>query len=148
MQPKLGRLKKRSEFLKVAGSGRKWVASGFVLQARQRPTGPETPGAETPVLGEDIRVGYTASRKVGNAVARNRAKRRLRAACGDVLQPSGQPGHDYVVIARSQTLTEPYQNLVADLTKGLRRLADKPPARSNRGQARSRNRATNRNPRS
>ena len=86
-------------------------------------------------------MGFTASRKVGNAVARNRAKHRLRAACREVLQPAGQPspgqsGHDYVVIARNQTLTEPYQRLVSDLSKGLRRLAEKAPRHAARSAAR------------
>lgn len=68
------------------------------------------------------RVGFTASRKVGNAVARNRARRRLRAASAEVLPAHAQAGHDYVVIARAGTLTRQYQALVGDLEEGLRRL--------------------------
>ena len=68
------------------------------------------------------RVGYTASRKVGIAVVRNRARRRLRAAVAQVLERHAAPGHDYVVIARSATATRPFPALLADLETGLRRL--------------------------
>lgn len=69
-----------------------------------------------------LRLGITASRKVGNAVARNRARRRLRAAAHLVLPACAAPGFDYVVIARPQTLTRPFVALVADLKDALRRL--------------------------
>jgi ribonuclease P protein component len=67
------------------------------------------------------RVGFTASRKVGNAVARNRARRRC-VPPRPVLPAHAQAGHDYVVIARAGTLTRQYQALVGDLEEGLRRL--------------------------
>jgi len=72
--PRVGALKRRPEFLRVAAGRVKWVTPGLVLQARCRGD------AE-----EEIRVGFTVSRKVGNAVRRNRARRRLRAAAGEVL---------------------------------------------------------------
>lgn len=68
-----------------------------------------------------IRVGFTASRKVGSAVARNRARRRLRAVAAAIM-PSAAPGHDFVVIARADTLTRPFPGLLADLEAALRRL--------------------------
>jgi ribonuclease P protein component len=68
-----------------------------------------------------IRVGFTASRKVGSAVARNRARRRLRAAVAQIM-PSAAPGHDFVVIARADTVTRPFPGLLADLEAALRRL--------------------------
>jgi ribonuclease P protein component len=71
---------------------------------------------------EPPRIGFTASRKVGIAVARNRARRRLRAAAGEVIPRHAAPGHDYVMIARAGTLTRPYQALVEDLKTALRRL--------------------------
>jgi ribonuclease P protein component len=106
----LQRLTRRAEFLKVAASRRKSVAPGLILQAS-----PEQAGAP-------LRVGFTASRKVGNAVARNRARRRLRAAAADILPAHAAPGHDYVVIARQETLGRAYTDLLADLTEGLKRL--------------------------
>lgn len=71
---------------------------------------------------KEIRYGLTASRKVGSAVVRNRARRRLRAAAEKVLPESGRPGYDYVLIARAQTSRIPFQQLLDDLRRGLDRL--------------------------
>ncbi len=116
MPADIGRLKRRSEFLRVAGARRKWAGPGLVLQV-----GEKTRPAESDPRA-DLRVGFTASRKVGNAVARNRAKRRLRAAAQRVMSASAKPGRDYVIIARAATLTRPFAELVADLEGALRRL--------------------------
>lgn len=86
----------------------------MILQAAPAP--PEAADAMA------IRVGFTASRRVGNAVLRNRAKRRLRAAAAEVLTRAGRPGTDYVLIARAATPSRPYRALVADLDGALRRL--------------------------
>lgn len=67
-----------------------------------------------------LRVGYTASKKIGGAVVRNRAKRRLRAAAAAVLPLSGLPGTDYVLVARRDTATRPFDSLVQDLAEALR----------------------------
>jgi ribonuclease P protein component len=117
---RIGRLKRRAEFLAAAAANRKWVAPGLVLQARERQT------TETPE--ESIRLGFTASRKVGNAVLRNRAKRRLRAAVAEVLKNSAVPqqGTDLVLIARPATTTRDYDSLKQDLTRGLRKLGVMP----------------------
>jgi ribonuclease P protein component len=71
---------------------------------------------------EAVRVGFTASRKVGNAVLRNRAKRRLRAAATAVLTRNGRKGTDYVLIARAGTGGRPYAELVRDLEAALRQI--------------------------
>lgn len=106
------RLKQRSEFLRVAVTRQKWVAPGLILQAAARPAqaGPDAAFDSGP-----FRIGYTASRKVGNAVARNRARRRLRAAVADVMTSRACRGWDYVLIARRQTLERPYADLLTDL---------------------------------
>ena len=109
------RLKRRPEFLRVAGARRKWVAAGLILQADRR-----IPPGEGPSDG--LRVGFTVSRKVGNAVARNRARRRLRAAAALVLPRRAAPGHDYVIVGRAATLTRAFPGLLEDLEAGLRRL--------------------------
>lgn len=72
----------------------------------------------------DIRVGFTASRKVGGAVVRNRARRRLKAACAAILPSCGTAGRDYVIIARKSTATRPYGRLVDDLRTALKRIED------------------------
>jgi len=64
-------------------------------------------------------VGFTASRKVGGAVERNRAKRRLRAVAAAVLPLLGRDKHDYVLIAKSATLTRPFPALTEDLSKAV-----------------------------
>ena len=124
-------LKKRSDFLRVRAAGRRWAAPGLVLQAAPAPEGDADAG--------QVRVGYTASRRVGNAVARNRAKRRLRAAVAHVMPASAQSGCDYVVIARAATLTRPFDALIGDLTAALARVGapagDRAPKAGRRGAA-------------
>jgi len=122
----IGRLKRRAEFLQVAAANRKWVAPGLILQVRRQPStesesqnAPRAAAAKS-VL-EPVRVGFTASRKVGNAVARNRARRRLRAVARAVLSHA-EPGNDFVLIARPATVDRDYQALVTDLVAGLKRL--------------------------
>lgn len=86
---KLGMLKKRSEFLYVR-DGLYSAKGAVVVQMRQHPT--RTDG---------IKVGFTATKKIGNAVIRNRAKRRLREIARELLPELGLLGYDYVFIARS-----------------------------------------------
>lgn len=109
------RLKRRAEFLRVAAAGRKWATPGMIVQSRRRDLDAGLPEAM-------LRVGFTASKRVGNAVARNRARRRLRAVVAELLPSLGAPGHDYVVIARTGTLTRPYDALKADFASALDRL--------------------------
>lgn len=113
----IGRLKRRPEFLAVAGVRRKWVAPGVILQARRHDD-----RQHPPAPGPAVRFGLTASKKVGNAVARNRARRRLRAAAMELLTAHGAPGYDLVLIARTETLVRGWADLKADLATGLKRL--------------------------
>jgi ribonuclease P protein component len=108
------RLRRRADFL-AAATGTKAPAAAFVLQARERrDDGP-------------IRIGFTVSRKVGNAVERNRVRRRLREA---VRLSSGhrmQPGHDYVLVGRRAALRFAFDRLVQDLEGALRRVHSRRP---------------------
>ena len=110
----LERLKRRADFLRVADGRRKWVTPGLILQTLAR--APEDGAADA------IRVGFTATRKIGNAVMRNRARRRLRAAAASVMARHATAGFDYVLIARAKTPTRPYAALIGDLEVALRRL--------------------------
>ncbi len=112
----IARLKRRGEFLRVAGTGRKSITPGLVLQALARSSGADSRGDSTP------RVGFTASRKVGIAVERNRARRRLRAVVDQVMPLHAAPCNDYVLIARAATVNRPFLALVDDLKKALRQL--------------------------
>ena len=69
-----------------------------------------------------MRVGFTASKKVGNAVRRNRAKRRLRVLADTVLRDRAEPGHDYVLIARAATVERDFAELRDDLHFSLKRV--------------------------
>ncbi len=112
MAAKLERLKKRREFLRVAAARRSCVRPGLVLQMAHRAA----------PAGDAVRFGLTASRRVGPAVVRNRARRRLRSAAAVVLGQSGHPGTDYVLIARSTTATRSYTEILADLAAALEHL--------------------------
>lgn len=101
---------KRRDYLACARA-RRWAAPGLVLQARDRGD------------GAPLRAGYTCSKKVGNAVARNRAKRRLREAARAVLPARGQPGWDYVLIGLADaTAARPFALLVDDVAEALARV--------------------------
>ncbi len=102
-------LTRRADFLRAA-RGRRTAMPGFILQAYRRAEAPQGP----------IRIGYTCSRKVGNAVARNRAKRRLRALARDIITMDGRPGWDYVLVGRAETTSAlPYAALRTDLQRAL-----------------------------
>ena len=109
--PRWAVLRRRAEFLRAARAFRQ-APPGLLLQGRPR-------GAQEPAEAE-IRIGFTCSKKIGNAVVRNRAKRRLRAAAREVLPAEGRAGWDYVLIGRpGATVTRGFADLVADLRGAL-----------------------------
>jgi len=109
--PKLQVLQHRADFLRAA-SARRQGSPGLLLQARARHD-------DSPA----VRVGFTCSKKIGNAVARNRAKRRLRELARAVLTTGGHPGWDYVLVGRpGATIDRPYALLLSDLATALARV--------------------------
>ena len=109
------RLKRRRDFVSITRRGQKWATPGLILQSHRRKD------AET-TSRDGIRVGFTVTKKVGNAVIRNRARRRLKAVAGDVMATHGQDLFDYVLIGRAGTLKRPYALLVSDLKTAMQRL--------------------------
>lgn len=116
----IGRLKRRAEFLQVAAANRKWVAPGLILQVRRQPsTESQTEDAPLAARLEPVRVGFTASRKVGNAVARNRAKRRLRALVDKVVPQLGLESWDLVLIARTEATVRDFDTMADDFSRAV-----------------------------
>ena len=104
---KPGRMKKRAEFLRAASSGRKARSAGLVLQARDRKD------------GAPARFGFTVTKKVGNAVVRNRTKRRLREAARKVAAEMALGSFDLVLIGLGATAKRPMPALEGDLRRAL-----------------------------
>ncbi len=102
------RLKRRAEFLAVAAKGRKVQRPGLVLQAL--------------ATGGEIRLGFTATRKIGNAVVRNRARRRLKEAARLFFAEHRIEGVDFVLVARRQTVRRRFALLSADLADAVAKI--------------------------
>jgi ribonuclease P protein component len=105
------RIKIRADFLRAAG-GRKHGTPAFLLQM----TLMKEPRARI------ARVGYTVTKKLGNAVIRNRARRRLKEAARRVLPLYARPGSDYVLVGRAEALTRPFSLLMDDLKAALAKI--------------------------
>ena len=109
------RLKRRTDFRAIAEAGARAPAKAFVLQALRRD--------ETGRESAPVRVGFTVSRQVGNAVERNRVRRRLREAVRLKPETAFAPSHDYVLIGRRNALTCPFSDIARELDGALRRIA-------------------------
>ena len=113
---KIERLKSRPQFL-AAAKGVSEARGAVVVQRLDRKDDDTA-----------VRLGFTATRKVGNAVIRNRAKRRLREAARALAPQLAVPGSDYVFIARMGTADRPWDRLLDDVKSALTRLATPRPA--------------------
>ena len=107
--PQPGRLKQRSEFLRVAAKGRKAPTHGVVLQALPRED------------AEPVRLGFTVTKKVGNAVIRNRTRRRLKEAARLLLNERPVVGFDLVLIGRDHTRGRPFRELQDDIRRAMKK---------------------------
>lgn len=114
---KLGTLRKRSEFLYVR-EGDYAARGAIVIQTRENPQPSVMPNPNM----AGIRFGVTATKRIGNAVIRNRAKRRLRRVAEQLLPTLGRPGQDYVLIARDRTPSRDWDQLIDDATRALHSL--------------------------
>jgi ribonuclease P protein component len=112
---KPGRLKRRAEFLRAAQKGRKAAMPGLVLQVLPRDD------------ADPLRLGFTVTKKVGNAVVRNRVRRRLREAARLLLQQTKLRGADLVIIGRDTTRTRDFTLLMADLRRAIAKAGLVPP---------------------
>lgn len=106
-QIKIETIKKRSDFVTISKKGKAFFGRFFILQHLKNDQ-------------KQVRLGLTVSKKVGNSVERNRAKRRLRAATSLVLPILGKPGSDYVLIGKRTILKTPFTEIIKDLEKGLK----------------------------
>jgi len=121
---RLGRLPNRRDFLRVQ-AGRRCAMPGFVLQVAPKP-------ADLPadLALPAIRVGFTVSRKVGNAVVRNRVRRRLREAARMVIPGQARPDLDYVLVGRQAAIARDFAALRQELLEALKQLKALAPASS------------------
>lgn len=134
-EPKIATLKKRADFLRLR-NGRKVVMRTLILISKRQPEGaaapikpaPENvesgqvqPDAASARIEAPPRIGYTVTRRVGNAVVRNRVRRRFREAVRQVGPGRARPGHDYVFIARHTTPGADFAALKEDVRKALER---------------------------
>lgn len=113
MGVRVGRLTRRPEYLRVAAARRRAVTPTLILQMADSWQGADAPW----------RIGFTTSKKaVGNAVHRNRARRRLKAAARIVLPVHAVHGRDYVAIAREASFDAPFERITADFAAALKKL--------------------------
>jgi ribonuclease P protein component len=119
---RLARLTQRSEFLAAAEHGRRFRSYAFTAQVLDRADG--EPGSD------GLRLGLTASRKTGNAVKRNRIRRRLREAAKHALAAQSDRACDIVVVARTEVLGADFKVLVTELSVALDRARPAKPNRS------------------
>lgn len=108
---KLERIRDRKDYLAIAATGRRWVTPSFVLQMKES-------------LDKDhpAHVGFTVTKKVGNAVVRNRVRRRLKEAATEIFPAKAACGRDYILIGRFAALDMAYNRIKSDMKWALNKL--------------------------
>lgn len=117
----LPRLKQRGDFVRLNRRGKRAAAVGLVVQVDPIPADVDRTG-DNSQMRPQMRVGFTATKKLGSAVVRNRVKRRLRALADEMLPVLARPGHDFVLIGRHATATRDFAALRRDFIEALKRL--------------------------
>ncbi len=107
-------IQKRKDFLIASNQGKRFIVGTFILQMMKRIEGHPAP--------PEARFGFTVTKKMGNAVTRNRIKRRLREALREKGAPHALPGHDYVIISRLKALDCPFPDLLRDMEFAFSRI--------------------------
>ena len=125
------RIKVRKDYLAIQASGRRWVTPAFVLQTKKADDSERSP-----------HVGFTVTKKVGNAVIRNRVRRRLKEAAREIFPLKARDGWDYIVVGRYACMDMAYARIKSDMKWALSKLgadADlKTAPRQNKGQNKDR----------
>ncbi|MCL2474508.1 MAG: ribonuclease P protein component [Alphaproteobacteria bacterium] len=113
MTARLESLRRRADFIDISNSGKRWVSKYFILQIREN----QEPVNDSSV----VRYGITATKKIGNAVVRNRSKRRLRVLAREFVSKLN-PQHDYVFVARTETPSCEFSDMKTEIQKAIKRL--------------------------
>jgi ribonuclease P protein component len=111
LEPQIAVLRTRADFVAVNNKGRRLSTPGFLLLVRDRADGDPA-----------IRIGFTVTKKIGNAVVRNRMKRRFRALAREVVPARGLAGADHVMVGRPTGVEREYGKLRDDLVGALSKL--------------------------
>ncbi len=103
-------IKKRIDFIKISKKGKKIFTKGFILQKYKRKI-------DDKIENNIVRIGFTVTKKIGNAVVRNKVKRRFRAITKELLNNYLKKNYDYIIIAKKNSITMDYKELKNDLIK-------------------------------
>ena len=107
----LNTIKKRIDFIKISKKGKRIFAKGFILQKYKR---------DLPIKENAARVGFTITKRIGNAVVRNKIRRRLRTIMREIVNNYLKKNYDYVIIANKKSLSMDYKELKSDIIKTIK----------------------------
>ncbi|MEZ5692163.1 MAG: ribonuclease P protein component [Rickettsiales bacterium] len=108
-------IEKRSDFLNAFNKGKKFITPNFILQMVKREPEHKAPA-------DDVRIGFTVTKKMGRAVKRNRIKRRLRTAVKPAIEKYALKGHDYVIISRHKAFNTDFSDLTDSMEFAFKKI--------------------------